>query len=307
MPPHLCPVQSVNPSRTETLSAIGLTVFLWVGGSQSGQETQGTWDLREAGWERDKDALQTIAWSKLLRWLGKTEAHWVRALWYQPTVKSKSGCSWCKIFIRGLGGKTSNLHPFTGSLCCMISRDMVKVFVGQELFGPGHKITTVASKSTSKWPLKELLGQKVGGAFWRKPGAKMMLFDGFGYNWVSPQCKPFSCGTIGDWRPSDRPCDSWFPVHGQPSQPINGGGVCESSCWQCGRYRGCVVGDSMIVLGGAVCEITVLKGKDWRHVQWVCDQQWSVKGQPRGNWGKQGPAEVMCLKQDTRPKWSRLG
>ena len=43
----------------------------------------------------------------------------------------------------------------------------------------------------------------------------------------------------------------------------------------------------MIVSGGAVCEITVLKGKDWRQVQWVCDQQWSVKGQPGCNWGKQ--------------------
>ena len=96
---------------------------------------------------------------------------------------------------------------------------------------------------------------------------------------------------------------------GSPLSPldINGGGVSEASCWQCGRYRGRVVGDVIILSGGAVCEITVLRGKDWRQVQWVCDQQWSVRGQPGGNWGKQGPAEVMCLKQDTRPKWSRLG
>ena len=42
----------------------------------------------------------------------------------------------------------------------MISGGMIKGYVGQHLFVPGHKITQVASKATPRRPLKGHLGQK---------------------------------------------------------------------------------------------------------------------------------------------------
>lgn len=128
-----------------------------------------------------------------------------------------------------------------------------------------------------------------GWSVWRKLGAKMMMFNRVGYRWA---LKLGGRWLRAKWQalwllsPTAQaaPSAHWTQMVLVLVKCL--AGTVES--------RGEVWGGSHGSVGSIVLWDYGVEGKDWSQVEWMCDQQWSVKGNPGVTGEGRGQAKVVC-------------